>query len=38
VQLEVVLPPAADDAARDAWRRLARELAFEPRRHATAPA
>jgi curved DNA-binding protein len=31
VQLEVVLPPASDEAARDAWRRLARELAFEPR-------
>lgn len=38
VQLEVVLPPAADEAARDAWRRLARELAFEPRPHAAKPA
>jgi curved DNA-binding protein len=38
VQLEVVLPPAADEAARDAWRRLARELAFEPRPHAAEPA
>lgn len=38
VQLEVVLPPAADEAARDAWRRLARELAFEPRPPAGAAA
>lgn len=29
--LEIVLPPAADDAARAAWRRLAGELAFDPR-------
>lgn len=29
--LEVVLPPARTDAARTAWRRLAQDLAFDPR-------
>jgi len=29
--LELVLPPADDDKARDAYRQMARELAFDPR-------
>lgn len=33
VQLELVLPPALDDKARDAYRAMARDLAFEPRPH-----
>ncbi len=35
--LEVVLPPAADDKARAAYRRLAEDLAFDPRVTAGAP-
>jgi curved DNA-binding protein len=31
VTLEVVLPPAADDKARAAYRQMARDLAFDPR-------
>ena len=31
VILELVLPPAHDDKARDAYRQMARELAFDPR-------
>jgi len=31
VMLEVVLPPAADDKARAAYRQMARDLAFDPR-------
>ena len=31
VMLELVLPPALDDKARDAYRQMARELAFDPR-------
>ena len=31
VILELVLPPANDDKARDAYRQMARELAFDPR-------
>ena len=31
VILELVLPPADDDKARDAYRQMARELAFDPR-------
>ncbi len=31
VRLQVVLPPAADDKARAAYRRMAQDLAFEPR-------
>jgi curved DNA-binding protein len=33
VQLEVVLPPSPDDKARDAYRAMARDLAFDPRPH-----
>jgi curved DNA-binding protein len=36
--LEVVLPPAASDKARAAYRRLAEELAFDPRSNAGAEA
>jgi len=31
VILELVLPPADDDKARDVYRQMARELAFDPR-------
>ena len=31
VMLELVLPPAADDKARDAYRQMANDLAFDPR-------
>ena len=33
VLLELVLPPALDDKARDAYRAMARDLAFDPRLH-----
>lgn len=33
VLLELVLPPAPDDKARDAYRAMARDLAFDPRLH-----
>ena len=33
VLLEVVLPPAHDDKARDLYRQMAREMAFDPRAH-----
>lgn len=33
VQLELVLPPAPDDKARDAYRAMARDMAFDPRPH-----
>src|SRR5690606_14235607 len=31
--LEVILPPADSEAARAAYRRMAQDLAFDPRRH-----
>lgn len=38
VTLQVVLPPAADEAARAAYRRMAEDLAFDPRARAGAAA
>ena len=38
VLLELVLPPALDDKARDAYRAMARDLAFDARVHFGAPA